>query len=74
MQVLTCETVVVKTYQALSLKAFWTSEARTALLCGCQVRLINPDSHCVAGAGEPLFFEVAGTPQQVSRFEADSAT
>lgn len=69
MQVLTCETVMVKRYEARSLKLYWVEDSRSAQLCGLTVRVVNPDTHCIMGRGEPVIYEVSGTPQQVAMFE-----
>lgn len=69
MQVLTCETVMVMRYEARSVKSYWIEDSRTAQLCNLSVRVINADTHCIMGKGEPLIYEVTGTPQQIARFE-----
>lgn len=68
MHVLTCETILVKTYAAHSVKAFWAGEARSAMLCGLAVEVVNPDS---VTPHTTLFYKVTGTPQQIARFERE---
>ena len=70
MHVLTCETIMVRRYEARSVKSYWTEDSRTAQLCNLTVRVVNADSHCIMGKGEPLVYEVTGTPQQIAQFES----
>lgn len=64
-----CDLIMFKRYEARSVKAYWTEDSRCAQLCGLAVKVINPDTHCISGNGEPLVYEVVGSPQQVANFE-----